>query len=1207
MSHLPLLSPVSGRRFLFSDPLRHLVHLSFLVVLTALGQEPGPAPSAAVSSPDASSPPKVLVSPAPAAISSTQAGSNPSQPGQPPQIPAPPPPPPDQGVPPAQPVTPTPPAPPALTAQDFLRLWNETKLEDRVLRQRPPVEGVIRSATYTATLTGQPAAPTSMTVQATLQLQSFQKGWSVVPLSSQPLPVVKSETGNAFLTVKDQGYILLLPDEGTYQIQLSMTFPVDSVEGTPTAEIKLPHSPVSTFSGSLSGSGWSIKTTRNLLPVNVHAEGADTAFSLSPGAVTTFQLQWERPQDNKANEPVIFAESEIRSHIRPDAVKSDLKISLELPRAPVGSVRVSISSEHEVVSVAGDGVKTWKLEKEPKSQSLEVWFSTPRKNHCELTLALEQTVPQLPFSATLPVIRVERAFQEGGSIQIFEEQDVTTVLDALQNLARQASNFHPAPHQRDLGCYRFLRSEYGATLKMTETTPQISASADTLFHIDESYCSFSTALRLDVQGRSVLQSVVVPPAGFVVDKVSGEAVRSFEIKGSRLTVSFRTPQLGVVQLELTGKKPRREGVVEEQELPHFTIENALEYNGRIRLDFPPSIQVDVRNETSPMALRPSPKSFEYLNTPPTSPLVVTRKAPQVEVASTEELSFKHHETTIHCLLKYQIRNRFPDRLLLRIPTSLANSVEFRSSTLRIIDRNASPATTAAARSDDESLYTYWALHDPDKTLGEHQVELTITEKLPDPLYNQPLITPSLLVVPLQVERLEGKITTSLDENVVLKPVTETGVRVLTGEPANPGHGPSFEYSSSDSDLTFAVTRLRYVELPSLAVDLAEVTHVVSGDGSISTEIACRVIVDQPADLEIQLPQGARMNSQVFCNETPIAPRQTTEQNLVAVTLRPEKKTAGSNETIVRFTYDVPSIQASKSLGSRGDLPIPVAMFRNARTLDSHTTIYLPPTYRYFGFVTPMTLESGIPGWTKAKQHLTKLLPSLASWTNSGNGVAEPPPAISSIPAFDYRIPLRKEGQKFSFTYSAAPDTIAVSYLSQRYATLLEAGAFFLALFLGILITRQALEAKVVFLIFAGVLSLIASSFAPPHMAAIYQAVCLGAVASIGFWFLAGLISLFRGLSANAPAEALPDSFPPPSQPLGPKPEPPAESPFVEHRQPAPDPANPEIGTPAAPSEEEKIETVEEKLASPDGEDSKASPPSPDPAPAQSGPSPELRP
>jgi hypothetical protein len=348
---------------------------------------------------------------------------------------------------------------------------------------------------------------------------------------------------------------------------------------------------------------------------------------------------------------------------------------------------------------------------------------------------------------------------------------------------------------------------------------------------------------------------------------------------------------------------------------------------------------------------------------------------------------------------------------------------------------------------------------------------------------------------------------------------------------------------------------------------------------------------------------------VFCNDTPIAPRQTTEQNLVAVTLRPEKKAASASETIVRFTYEVPSIQASKSLGSRGDLPIPVATFRNARTLDSHTTIYLPPTYRYFGFVTPMTLETGVPGWTKAKQHLTKLIPSLASWTSVGTGVAEPPAAIAPIPAFEYRIPIRKEGQKFSFTYSAAPDTIAVSYLSQRYATLLEAGAFFLALFLGILITRQALEAKVVFLIFAGVLSLVASSFAPPHMAAIYQAVCLGAVASIGFWFIAGLVSLFRGIGSNAPAASLPESFPPPSEPLGPKPEPPGESPFVERCEPRQDSAKPDASSPSAPPEEEKKEVVEEKAAPTGGENPDTAPISPESAPAQSGtgPAPEPRP
>lgn len=1122
MSAFPHFSSRSGRL---------LGNLASLPLLIALGA------NAQVSKPPAS-PGKTLVSAIGSVPAPAPAEALPPKPATPPPNPAPVPnPPPSQPLP-AEQVAPAAPPPaqlPVITTQDFLRLWNESNLEEKLQRQRPPAEGVIRSATYKAAVTGQPGTPGGVTVQADLQIQNLQKGWSIVPLSSQPLPVVKSDTGKAFLTVKDQGYLVLLPEEGTYQIQLSLVFPVEMVEGTPTVEIRLPLSPLATFQGTIPGLGWQVKTARNALPVHSSAEGPDTKFTLTPGSLTSFQLQWEKPEDNKARVPVIFAETEIQTTLRSNGISSDAKIALQLPRAPVSSLKISVSPDYEIANVAGEAVKTYQIQKQPKSQEVEVWFASPRRDHAEIRLALEQNFAQLPVAASLPVIRIEGALRQGGRMQIVEEQDVTTTLDALQHLTRQASVFHAAPNQRDLGCYRFLRSDYSGTLKIAESTSQISANADTQFHIEDALCSFVSSLRLDVQGRAILQAVVILPSGFELQKVEGAAVKTYEAKGSRLTVSFKSPQLGNVQLDLTGRKPRREGVVEEQELPHFTVENAVEFRGRIRLDYPPSIQVDTRNEASPMALQPAPKTFEYLNTLSPSSLVVTRKAPQVEVVSTEEVQFRHHETSVRCVLDYQIRNRFPDRLLLRIPASLANAVEFRSDTLSVIDRQASPNPGATSRAEDESLYTYWALHDPNRTLGAHHVELNITDKLPDPLYNQPLISPSLLIVPLQADRLDGSLQVSMDENVVLKPVTQAAVRPLTGEPSAPGRGPAFEFSAAEADLTFAVTRLRYVELPSLAVDLEEVTHVVSGDGSISTEIACRIIADQPADLEIQLPPGARMNSQVFCNETPIAPRQTTEENLVAVTIRPEKKTAKSADSIVRFTYDVPSPLLAKSLGNKGDLPIPVAVLRNAKTLDSRTTLYLPTAFQYFDFATPMTLQSEVLGWVRAKRYLFRLFPSLEAWTGKAPEAPEMAP-ITTIPPFEYRVPLRKEGQKFFFAYSAAPDSIAVSYLSQRYATLLEAGAFFLALLLGIVLSRQSIEAKLVFLVFMGALALLAASFTAPHLATIYQSVCLGAVTSIVFWIAAGFVSLFRGIRFRSFAGA-PASFSPSPDPLPPEPRP----------------------------------------------------------------------
>lgn len=1154
--------------------------LPILISLAATAQEPA-------STPPAPALPPAGVSPAESSPTSAQTpsapASAPAKAAAAPDAPAPPKPAPDPNA----STQPAPPAPPALTAEEFLRLWEASDLEDRVLRQRPPVEGVIRSASYTATVLGQPNAPTGLGIEAVLEVQSFQKGWSVVPISSLPLPVINSETKNAFLTLRDEGYVVLLPEEGIYPVKLSLAFPVASLEGTPTADIKLPQSPVSSFTGSLPGTGWSVKTVRHLFPVRISPEGNNTTFSFSPGSLTSFQLQWEKAEEDKARETVIFAETEVLTQLRPDAVRSEAKLTFELQRAPVSSFRVSLSPDHELLSVSGEAIKSWKLQKEEKSQWLELWLSAPQRDRYELHLVLEQNVPQLPFPASLPVIRVEGALRQAGNFELVEEQDVTTTLNSLQNLTRQASTFHPAGHQRHLGRYRFLRGDYGASLKIAETTPQIGASAETLLHIGEVFSSFHTTIRLDIQDRAILQSIIVLPAGFELQKVDGDAVREYEMKGSRLSVSYRSPQLGAVQFELTGRKPRREGGAEEMELPHFTVENAIEYRGTVRLEVPPSIQVEVRNDASPMALRPAPASFEYLNTPSPSSLVVTRKAPQVEVVLATDIHFKHHETTILCSLDYQIRNRFPERLLLRVPANLSELVEFKSSTLAVVNRKASPTPSPATRAEDESLFSYWELHDPNQTLGAHHVELSLTDKLPDPLYNQPLITPSLLIVPLQADRLDGKIRISLDENVALKPVTETSLRMVTGEPAGPERGPSFEFSSSDADLTVAVTRLRYVELPALAVDLADVTHVVSGDGSISSEVAYRVIIDQPSDLEIQLPAGAQMSSQVFCNEAPIAPRQTTEENLVAVTIRPEKQGGDTGETIVRFTYDVPTPKVSKSLESRGDLPIPVASLRNARTLDSRTTLFLPPAYRYFDFATPMTLESNVPGWTRAKQYLSRLLPSLEAWTGQVHVAPEGTAAVPPIPPFDYRIPLRKEGQKFTFAHSAAPDVISVSYLSQRYATLLEAGAFFLALFLGILISRQSLEAKLVFLVFAGALALVAASFSAPHMAAIYYAVCLGAVSSVAFWLFAGVVSLFQGIRLRSPASPAPGSFPVFPQPGEIEPE--NRSAPEEDREPEPEPARPETSSSA---KDEKMEPPGQTLASRDGNGDEAAPSKP---------------
>ncbi|MEM7699906.1 MAG: hypothetical protein AAF236_16035, partial [Verrucomicrobiota bacterium] len=219
-----------------------------------------------------------------------------------------------------------------LPYKEFLDLWNELTLEQEEVKVQPPADGVVTSANYTATVEG--ADDQVLAVEAVLEVESFKdEGWAVVPLIKAGLHIAEAETGEATLHLGQNGYELLLPRKGNYQIRLLLYAKIAQSAGRNQVVINLPRAGVSKFEATLPETGWDFEIKPGAAYSTQPVEGDRTRLSFFFGETESFDIVWQKQGEESSLQPLLFVETEQYSRVIPGALQTDISLNYRILRA----------------------------------------------------------------------------------------------------------------------------------------------------------------------------------------------------------------------------------------------------------------------------------------------------------------------------------------------------------------------------------------------------------------------------------------------------------------------------------------------------------------------------------------------------------------------------------------------------------------------------------------------------------------------------------------------------------------------------------------------------------------------------------------------------------------------------------------------------------------------------------------------------------
>ena len=670
-----------------------------------------------------------------------------------------------------------------LPYREFLDLWNQINLQDKKEEDvKPPTDGVLESAHYTAVVEGDENQV--LAIDAVLTVESFkEKGWAVVPLLKGGMNIAEAETGEATLHLGKNGYELILPKKGQYEIKLKLYAKVNRSSGRHSVGINLPKAGVSKFEAIVPELGWEFDIQPGAAYTSQDQPDGSTKLAFFFGETEHFDIGWQKQGEETKLTPLLFVQTNMTSKVVPGALQTDAILNYRILRAGVDSFEVSIPKGQEVLEVKGENIKEWDVSDMGQSQRLLVNLHSAAKQNYALTIGLEQAIGAMPTEFDVPQIAAENVVRQRGtvSIKIAGELEAETVI--IEGLTQQmvvnlgayqnVGDFDNGPDivqgsmaqighggdgsaiqvgyaLNDYGRFRFLTMPFTMTLSVKKAEPAVEVESWTRFVVERDSANFIARFDYRVKRVGIFDTRIEIPTGFDGIEATGPNVEDFseeDVDGKRyLNVKFNNRSQGDFSLTITGRRIR-ESAAEDAIVPVFSPQDVERHEGKIGIQIHTSLDPSTKDEgdlrqqdVNVLGVSKSnnigvPGSgalqigFRYRGEVAPATIGFTLKKPQVNGEVFTLVEVKEQLIRYQWTISYNVLYAGVDTFIISVPEAIADNLRHDGALIKEVDKNYAPKESVDSPVTITEGRVLWAIVLRDKKMGSYQLKLTLDEPL----------------------------------------------------------------------------------------------------------------------------------------------------------------------------------------------------------------------------------------------------------------------------------------------------------------------------------------------------------------------------------------------------------------------------------------------------------------------------------------------
>ncbi|HYF37848.1 MAG TPA: hypothetical protein VD994_21275, partial [Prosthecobacter sp.] len=613
-----------------------------------------------------------------------------------------------------------------LPYREFLDLWNQLTLKRPEDEKAPPAEAVLARAEYTGQVEND-----SVVLEAKLTVESFRKGWVLLPLLTGAAPGIgEAQTGKAVLRARLDGADILLPDKGTYELTLRIYAPVIHSDGKARVKLNLPRAAISRLTMGVPGEGLEFTVTPAAAYTAQAAEGR-TQFSSFFGGEAQ-EIAWSAKEAATPMTPLILADTKMSTQIGAGSVTTTAEIGYRILRAPVNELRVTVPADQEIIGVTGNGIREWRIEAgAPEGRkTLLILPEKPLRDDYALKVTLEAPVVKLPAEVRVPELEIQGAAYARGEVAVKAEPQLDAVPKSLVSATRtQAAHGGTG----DVGSFRLLKQPYQLTFDVAEAAAQVEVTSESKLQVRREAAMLEVTLDYKVRRVGIFETRIVLPAAWTVTDVTGSVdqwnVDTANAAAPVLIVKLPQQKTENFRLDLRARMARAQ-VGEDLALPVLQIQNVMRHEATLSVALHSSLeantkeigdfqQEDVKNYamgTDPFAPNATPPplstmdatlAFRYRDAAKPAVLSLKSRSTQVSVDVLTLVEAREQSTRHHWTLAFDAEYAATDRFVLAVPKAVADEVRFIDPLIKEINKGYQAATPPTL--PDIANYVLWEI------------------------------------------------------------------------------------------------------------------------------------------------------------------------------------------------------------------------------------------------------------------------------------------------------------------------------------------------------------------------------------------------------------------------------------------------------------------------------------------------------------------
>ncbi len=814
-----------------------------------------------------------------------------------------------------------------LPYEKFQQLWNEArKNQTRPPEVKAPLGALITDIESTATL-GQEI----VNVDAKLKIELLREGWHRIPLRLRNAAIrsAKIDDQEARIVSGDDGnYELLLVHEGdqakTIELELSYARSLTKTGGQSTVAFQSPQAPVNR---------WTIRTGEKGVDVQIEpmiAASRKSEDDLTPfdevdgdellafvGAAPEVKILWTPKAEGATGlSALIAAETQSRFQVTQGVARTSAIVNLDISRAEIDKVSLSVPAEQKVVSVFDRNVKKWEVVEGEEFQTVNIELFEPTLGKQSLALELERFIDEIADSSlVVPQIKANDVSRNSGVVVVSLAAGLRAEPVTKAGLLQMDSAELPA-NLRDQKwdfAFRYAAIPFELVINVKQIQPLITADQLVQFALRPEKLSVDLSVVYDIQLAGVFQLSLDIPGEFELREIrplTQQGLTNIPVdtfyrdpeNENRVIVVLGKKAIGKVGLFVSIEKDLDDANllsptdVESEftyAIPKASLAGLEFSKGRLVFYAPESLQVNaaetkgLRNESFQNALAAFQSSlnesglrpvlaYSFSHTDASIQLTAKRRRPQVTAEQVVVVSVQSGVVKYDARLFYEVLYSGVKSLRLDVPKSLVDQLRNRSPNILYQEIEPQPDDVADG-------FVAWELTGDNEFFAKHLIRFSWEETIADLPLGESVDLAVNRLVPVNVDRSSGQIVLTKSETIDVRPKADVvGLRPIDPQ-TDLAQGVKVENAAmafefvDDWSLNLTASRFELQELKRTSISRAVVRAVALRQNELSVQCLYQMrSVGQR--ISIQMPAGFNAESSfddqpIRVNGRPVTPER----------------------------------------------------------------------------------------------------------------------------------------------------------------------------------------------------------------------------------------------------------------------------------------------------------------------------------------------